>query len=257
MKNFYLFLLLFSFCAAPKIQGQEGFYIGVGLQGHGTFILNQNTYGYTLEPDYKVTLGINSSLKLGYMITEVSGIQFELGYTKAGQNYEDVFRINGNSTEVTKEIDLSYINLGLLYRMSLGAKKDAFNNTQNIRFSLVSGIQLGILNSANLEVVAGTNEITSFPVPGPLTPANIISYSYDERPNDDKDLFKTLDVGLIIQPGVDFYVMDRLFITTSLRTYFGFTDINAADFTAHPNYSASRNFNLGIRVGLGYNITYK
>ena len=255
---FSLMIVCFAFAS----NAQQGFFIGLDGQGHGSFILNQNSFGYNYEPDYKFTIGFGTALKLGYMINEMSGLQFELGYNKMGQNYSDNFtyRPQGATSNVTsqfdKNIDLSYITFGVMYRLTL-AKKDFFNNYQKVRFTFVGGLQMGVLSFADFKVAYGGVEQFNYPIAGILAGTNLVDYAYEAKPADDKDFFNKVDVGLVVQPGVDFYATERLFITLALRAYLGILDINADEYTLHPNYAASRNFNMGLRVGIGYNITYK
>lgn len=243
------------------VQAQKGMFLGASAHGGGSFIVNQNSYGFVRQPDYKITAGYGANFRLGYMISNVSGLQAEVGFQKGGQNYDDDFRFTGGSNEINfkKQIDMSCVTASLGYRMSFARKGHFSKKLQKARFSLVTGLEGYFLTGAKLKVLVNDIEYTNFPSTNNniieiiLNQAlNISNYDKYERPDNDKDFFQKVMLGLTIQPGFDYYFNRKFFINASLRNTLIVTDINADEYRKHDGYGASRKYNVGLQFGLGY-----
>lgn len=259
MKTFIKILLLLL--VVNIAQAQDGFFIGASGYGGSSFILNQNSYGITRQPDYKLTIGYGANLRLGYLITPVSGIQAEFGIQKGGQNYDDDFTFSTKTNPINfkKQIDLTFLTASIGYRMSFAKKKQFQRKMQKARFSLVAGLEGGFLVSASHTVYINDKEYDNFPsVENNIIqkilnqPVEVSNYKKYERPADEKDFFKKAFFGLTIQPGFDYYFNRHLFLNVSLRNSLIFSDINADEFRKHKGYSASRMYNIGLQLGIGY-----
>lgn len=242
-------------------QAQDGFFLGLSGHGGASFIINQNSYGFIRQPDYKLTAGYGGNFRLGYMITKVSGLQAEIGIQSGGQYYDDDFRFTGgtNSINFKKQIKMTYLTSSIAYRMSFAKKKHFSRQMQKARFSLVAGFEGGLLTSASHKVLINNQEYTNFPSVNDniieiiLNQAlNISNYDSYERPENDKDFFQKVFLGVTIQPGLDYYFNKNLFINVSLRNSLLLTDINADEYRKHDGYGASRKYNIGLQFGLGY-----
>lgn len=258
-----LFILL---CLLPILGfAQKGFYGGFAANGGTSVIFNQNLYGVkflyltsndkTFDPAHKLTIGYGATGKIGYNFIPPLGLQLEVGYQSAGQKYEDT---DGRDVLHKKDIHLSYITTGVYLRYTSIFRKNYYKQNQKVRLALTIGPRINILVNANQTYSLESEianlldlDLVDIAYPASNTPFYSTDYSFGKN-EDDKNLFKNLDVGLLAKIGVDIYPKKWFFISPTLVSYLSFTDINNKNFTSHRGYGQSRNFSIGFEIGVGF-----
>ncbi len=249
-------LLLYLLAASGLgVMAQQGFDIGVSGTFGASYILKQNNYG-TLDPftnavvreselAYKITWGGNGGVCLGYNITKHWGVQAEIQYDVAGQNYEDNFTgpaVIKNDTlgsarirvNVQRTVKLNYIQIPLMAKYTVG--KDKY------KFFACLGPQFGFRTYAYQQVK----------IDGNVYVPDSLNFTNAQR-------FQTFDVGIAVQAGGQFYATKHLYFDVALSAYQGIFDINGAVLRNlgwydknHVSYQKSYNFRGGIMVGIHY-----
>jgi outer membrane protein with beta-barrel domain len=256
-KNLLLFCLIVS--SVTYLPAQKDFEPGLDIGISGTFsasyILKQNNYG-TLDPftnavvreselAYKATWGGNGGVCLGYRITKNWGVQTEIQYDIAGQNYEDNFTgpavikndTLGSATQrvnVQRTVKLNYIQIPLMAKYTVGKSK--------YKFFACLGPQFGIRTYAYQQVK----------IDGNVYVPDSLNFSSAQR-------FQTFDFGIALQAGGQFYATKHLYFDIGLSAYQGVYDINGSVLRNlgwydknHLSYQKSYNFRGGIMVGIHY-----
>lgn len=237
---------------------QKGFHLGVSGTFNSTWILNQNNYG-TLEPfvqpyvkksemNYLATWGGNAGVVLGYNFTNNLGLQAELQYNVTGQKYKDNFEgpakvpvdtgivTLGSATErveVTRSIKLNYIQIPVMFKVIT-------NKGKKVKFFFCIGPQIGFRTAVSEEVKVG-------------------GIPYDRLALAPSEKFKTVDIGLAMQLGIEVFATDYLFIDIGLSTYGGLNDLNGKTLKDldwysknEVSYQKSYNFRAGLMAGVHY-----
>ena len=253
--------------STSSMWAQKGFYMGFAGNATASFILNQNTYGikfnFPKERDfqlaYKATVGYGGSLKIGYHFSQQWGIEVHAGYQSAGLNYEDTDQ-NNVVHRRTSEVD--YITFAIPFRYTSIFDRNKFKQEQKVRLGVIIGPQFGILvngtleYSLQLEDLVFDDEELDYPNDYLILPEISIydEVFYETGDQDDKDFYNSFDMGLLIQVGVDIYPKKWFYIQPMITSYIGLTDMNADAYRLHENYGASRNFNIGLTLGMGFYI---
>ncbi len=250
-----MLLMVWMVLMAMFLSAQQGFDLGVSGAFNTIFILKQNNYG-TLAPfsnavvrgsemAYKPTWGGNGGVCLGYKITKNWGIQAEVQYATAGQNYEDDFEgpatipqgtfggIN-ERVNVTRVVKLSYVQIPVMAKFTVG--KDKY------KFFACLGPQIGIRTSAYEQVK----------IAGYVYLPDSLNFTPGQK-------FQTIDVGFALQAGVQIYATPHLYFDLGASAYQGILDINGSELKDlgwydknHLSYQKSYNFRGGIMVGIHY-----
>lgn len=198
MKKFLLSILVIS-CGFFTVQAQKGFHLGLHGGGGLVYIMNQNNYGGP-EFEYSPKLGYMFGAEAGMNFIDHLGVQLEANYTRQGQNYEDKV----NNVAIFRDVTLKYTQFPVMLKYSGG--------NYMTRFSAMFGPYWGYLNSATLyykedQVVINEKEL-----------------------GDKQDItnrFEKWDMGLVLDLGSDFKLVDNFYLSTSLRFNYGLKDINA------------------------------
>lgn len=243
MKNLALFLVVVLFVFSSSLKAQKGKELIVGANGALTsvVIMNQNFYGEP-EVDYAPKMGYAASLSLGYHFSESIGILGEAQYSLLGQKYEGEQKMNGETYDVIRDIDLRYVNLPLFFKFSSGEKL--------VRFRFLVGPQVGILLEATQKYTRNGNKIGT-------TATDVDDNEFVTDANDITDRFDKFDFGMAADVGADFHVSDVVCFTAGLRANYGFRDLNARAYRIddlNGEYTPSHNVWGGFYFGIQYKI---
>jgi hypothetical protein len=249
-------ILLLLTALGSVAYSQQGFNIGASGCIAGTFIWRQNNYG-TLAPfanaevrqsemNYQFTLGGNGGLALGYNFTKNWGIQLEIQYATAGQNYVDnftgpatipegTFGTGGDRVNVQRVLKADYVQFPIMARFMTTKGKVA-------KFFLAAGILLAARTEAFEQVkVAGYSYLP-----------DSLNFTAAQR-------VQKFDVGLALQFGTDIYATDHLYFELGISGYEGLYDINGTSLQQlgwydknHVSYQKSHNAYAGLLVGVHY-----
>lgn len=249
---FFCFLF---FLFQTKAQS-KGFHLGASANFTSTWIINQNNFG-TLdgfnnrfaqgsELDYTITLGGGLGIDAGYNFSRRHGIQASLIYDKCGQKYHGTIyqetedRSDNFPVEVKRNVKLNYIKLPLLYKFELVPKRRSLSKKINYYFAV--GPQIGALLSVYEEVK----------IDYPGIPNNLAGVPESEK-------FRNIDVGLVLQNGLQYRVNKNTYLNAALNLYVGLIDINGATirdlayFSDNDvDYKPSHNFHASLNVGIHY-----
>jgi hypothetical protein len=245
-------LLLTSVLGAQSYEATR-FYLGGHVAGSFPWIINQNNYGLP-ELRYKPTPGFSGGLVAGMSFTSQHQIQLEVSYALLGQSYQD--NIFGGSIPIRKDIDLSYVQLPLMYRFGMKRSKDAMFYTDVTTFFFTAGIQPGFLVGQGIDWRVDDQAKTWEEVYDQFSDPGYGYSSILQAPSTTvSEQFKQFDLGAAGGFGVQRFFDERLLVSLELRTYFGLLDINGDDWKVpnrSGNYGASRNFSAGLRLNASY-----
>lgn len=249
MRHLILLFLVITNLNSLKAQHFE---VGGNLSLNTSWILNQNASKLLeavcpedpliigSEPGYAITLGYSIGAVAAYDSESFWSVGAELNYTKRGQNYKDSWINNGcgrgDINNFKRNFTLHYFEVPLIvkFRPRGNAKIKGYGEI---------GVQMGFLIGAKEKIsIAGENQVL------PLVAA--------------KSKVKTFDLGVVLGGGIDIEFTNNLYVNVGARTYFGFFDLNKGDaanfISANDNvYQASRNFSLGLNVGIHYIFDWK
>lgn len=241
-----LFFLLLSTIIICNASAQKGWYIGGFGQLNASYILNQNSYNYP-ELGYETTIGYGGNLGIGWNFNSELGFQWNAGITKGGQKYADEFKISKNVWEKNyKDVDLTYFHTGILFRYSPIFSRQEYVDDPKLKMVIMVGPQFDFLTKANVVYERGGAEI-GYPLPTPSLDYKAVS--------NDKELFQKFVVSGVVSLGIDYLVTEKFFLNAALRAEMGFNDINDKFYRRHDGYAASRIFNPGLQIGLGFYFT--
>jgi len=265
MKTLNLFIAvlvsgIFSIAANAQV------HLGITTAANATFVLDK---GLSEDPRYNATytynfapIGFNFGVDLG----RTFGISVESILSRQGQVYEliDV----ANQVKGERKIDLSYVNLPLLFRFMSGG-----NAGTRANFNI--GPQLSILTDAVESVSANSG---TFTIPDGVTPESIQndfpaaqingdgtysipdgSPSYKEVLTKEANDFKNTEFQIVAAFGLDIDLSRHLFLTTQIRANYSLTDMRNGDvIDAIKNGEGSdifgqrANLLVGLQIGLHY-----
>ena len=256
--------LILGVFATGMMHAQVGLHLGFHGQYNSTWILNQNNYELS-EMDYEYKLGPAGGVSLGYNWHQNFGAQLELNYAFMGQDYSDIVRDFSQSYNpdipnqlypvlTYRYVDLNYLQVPIMFKYMEGDSKDA------IKYHILGGLQLSYLLSADQkytadvyetdkqqdidQIIAPQSYVPDFKNAGGLTPQI--------------DYFNKVDLGVIVDIGVDIYVNDKMYFSPGLRGSFGFLDINSESTRelqpakGENIYKSSHNAFVGVVLGLNF-----
>lgn len=240
-----VWLLLMLLGGIMEAQAQKGFHIGTTTTLNGSFIVNQNNYETLDEVPaishsslaYRYTWGYNLGFAMGYNFNKKIGILTSITYNKGGQHYDDTFHPDPadypGAYHVTRRIDLSYIQIPVLFKYNFGPYKRKTN------IYAMAGPELGVLLKAQEQIW-----INGSPKEG-MQPAN--------------QKFRNIDFGIAVGTGVDYYILPQLYIEAGLLGYISVIDINSEYIQSenwfgnnNVKYKKSYNLHPGIDVGIHF-----
>lgn len=236
------------------------FYLGGHVAGSFPWIVNQSNYGLP-ELRYKPAPGFSGGLVAGMSFTSQHQVQIEVSYALHGQSYQE--NIYGGVFDMQKDIDISYIQVPLMYRFGMKRAKDAIFYKDVTTFFFTAGVQPGFLIAENIDWKLDEQNVTWEDL---YTQFSDPVYDYTnilQAPATSGNWYRHFDFGVAGGFGVQRFIKEKLLISLELRTYLGLLDINndkpdqAPDRTWRvPNrsnvYGASRNFSAGLRLNASY-----
>ncbi len=254
MKKTYTLLIALLIVGAARAQSYEAtrFYLGGHLAGSFPWILNQNNYGLP-ELRYKPSPGFSGGLVAGVSITSQHQIQLEVSYALLGQTYED--DIFGGSIPIRKDIDLSYVQMPLMYRFGMKRAKDAMFYTDVTTFFFTAGIQPGFLIGQGIDWKVEGEDKTWEEVYARFSDPSYGYSSILQAPSSGSKQYKSFDLGAAGGFGVQHFFNERLLLSVELRAYLGLLDINEDAWRVpnrSGNYGSSANFSAGLRLNASY-----
>lgn len=249
--HIYSLFLLILLLLAKNVHAQRGLMIQTGAAGGLSFIAAQNHYDNSnYQLNYQNTPGFSGSFGVGYGFRPDLGIMVEAGYQRIRQDYTNQFSpglgFQGPGVH-NKAMDLSYYQLGLYGRFSMSFVDDYVYDAK-LQGYIAAGFQLGWLGQAKMDYVLDGNVE---PYPSKIRPYVDEDYPYAPVAND-KDLFTPLAIAFALHVGLDWFIVDKLAISPSLRANASLTDINAKAYRKHEDYKASRYFFGGFFLGVSY-----
>ena len=228
------------------------FYLGGHLAGSMPWIINQNNYGLP-ELKYKPSLGFSGGMVAGVSFTSQHQLQLEVSYALLGQTYED--KIFGGSIPFRKDIDLSYIQLPIMYRFGMKRAQDAMFYTDVTTFFFTAGVQPSFLLAEGIDWTVDGEKQNWAQIRNEFSDP---SYGYStilQSPLTGGNFYTNFDFGVAGGFGVQRFFNERLLISLELRTYLGLLDINETQWRVlnrSGKYGASQNFSAGLRLNASY-----
>jgi hypothetical protein len=228
--------LLGCFILAASTFAQIGLYAGAGGGFNSVWILNQNTFGRDdRELNYEKKFGTVFGLRVGNNFTPNLGLSLEANLIQGGQKYTDVF---GNDETHVKDIRLNSVQIPLLLRYR------GYPFGSGAFFAI--GPYVSILNKAEVTYTINNEEVTNYPDGFAPEYAGM-------APADDKELFRSNEVGVLGELGIDIQAVEgKLFISPSIRVQYGLTDLNAEAYSVHDTYEPSHTAIGGFNLSLYY-----
>ena len=239
MKNYYkIVAAIVLLLSVNQVFGQ--FYMGFNGGYNATAILNQNNLGFQ-EPDYQFTTGPSFGGTMGFQISHNTGVRMDINYVKQGQLYKDEFW-DGN---LTKKIDLDYMQIPIMFEwLPFEDPNLVYLPARSPMFYMLSGVQFGFLLDAEIEQEwdGRQGDAPTYPV-------------------ENKDLYKSTDLAVVIEHGVQYFYDQRWFFNAGIRCVFGITDINESEYHIDDHlynylpvgeYEPSRNGTWGLNITVAY-----
>jgi hypothetical protein len=255
-----------AFSLYSTILFAQQIHLGVTTAVNATFVLDE---GLSEDPRYNATYTYNFApigFNFGVDFTRKFGLSLESIISKQGQIYEIVDAAEQVKGE--RKIDLSYVNLPLLFRFMSGG-----NAGTRANFNI--GPQLSILTDAVESVSAGGGTYT---IPEGVSAESIQTdfptaqinndgtYTIPEGSPSVKDIltkeandFKNTEFQIAASFGLDIDLSRHLFLTTQIRANYSVTDMRNGDvIEAIKNGEGSdifgqrANLLVGFQLGLHY-----
>ena len=192
MKKILLILVLFI--SVTTTYAQPGLRLGIKGSYYSTWLFNKNVSDRNASLDYASTFSTSFGAHVIFMLSETYGVGGEVNYSSHNQKYDGYTEGNANQT-FTNEVNLSYIDIPLMFRVS---------SPKGPYFDI--GPQISLMT--------GAKETFS------LDNSSLGSYS-------DKDViddFEGFGIGAVLGFGVDIKLTSNLNLTTGLRFGYMFTD---------------------------------
>jgi len=266
MKTFKLIALaLICYAFTVSLKAQQ-IHLGVTTAVNATFVLDEGLseyprynakYTYNFAP-----IGFNFGIDLGRKF----GISLESILSKQGQVYEILDAAEQIKGE--RKIDLSYVNIPLLFRFMSGG-----NAGTRANFNI--GPQLSILTDAVESVSA---EAGTYTIPDGVSPESVLNdfptaqingdgtYSIPEGSPSLKDImtkeandFDNTEFQIAAAFGLDIDLSKHLFLTTQIRANYSLTDMRNGDVIETIKngeggdlFGQRANLLVGIQIGVHY-----
>ena len=203
---------------ADEADRLRGFHLGLTAGVNYTDIKNPFD-----APDPEIDHVYNPELGLGllggYQFDDVFSVHIGVLYTPMGRQAEEVFRIQGEPVPIEKTVDLTYLQIPLLFRI---------NPTKSLTgFYAQAGLVYSLLQRAD---VVRNGEV-----------------------QDTDGLFRDQEIGMLAEIGPSLALNEQLYLTLGVRGYFGITDLNHEDLdTTGLLVGKSQNRALGLHLTLNY-----
>jgi opacity protein-like surface antigen len=179
-----------------------------GIKG-GLNVANQS-YSGEVSPSPSSIIGFHIGGFVEVKVSDKFSIQPELLYSTQGSEFDMTVNNNGIYYDTKNTFKLAYINIPVMFKYYAAEK-----------FSLQAGPQIGFLTSSKMETEVIGQSVTQ----------------------DVKDLFETVDFGLIIGAGYDFTKK----VSAGIRYNFGLANVAKTDDGSNDKIK-----NNVFSVSLGY-----
>jgi len=197
-----------------EANAQKGFSLSAKATPQLSFLQNKDDNDNSIL-DRKATFNTNFGIGAGYNFTERSGVGMDVLYSLQGQRYE----ING--VEIKQKVN--YVKVPVYFSYNGDASK-------TISFIGKVGPQASILADSKLTNKDG-----------------------DEINPDTKDRYKDVTFGAMAAAGAQFKLNKKLFLTTTTRFDYDFTNAEDDSYRYYPAGRAKTyNMTAGLEVGLKY-----
>lgn len=190
MKRILIVLLLGAF--VTSVQAQEGSRLGIKGAFNATWLFNKNVSDKNASLDYASSFGPSFGLQFISMFSEKYGISGEILFSSHNQKYDGDL---GNNVTYTNEVNLTYIDIPLLFRVATA-----------------SGPYFEI--GPQLSLLSGAKETFD------ISPGSIGDYS----DKDFKDDFNSFGISGVLGFGIDISLTDQWILSPGLRFAYMFTD---------------------------------
>lgn len=231
-------IIALLFCTG-NLMSQKQLYFGLGGTGLSSFITNQNNYHSGFEMDYAVTFGAAGNVNIGFDFSNHIGLKLEVGFANLGQKYEDTRMEYDTNVRYTRNIQLNYLQIPLLFKFRTGGEV--------VKFYVMAGPQLNYLLSATQKYLRN-DMVDNRPIPGSLEEIGKETIT---------DRYNSIDIIGRMDLGVDIQLASNLFLNAGMSMGYGFIDINASDWhypDSDDNYNPSHNIYGGLNVGINYTL---
>ena len=246
MRQFTIILLCICFNLA--LNAQKSIFapteVGLKLGFYSSTVFPEHNYGSGLN-QYLYTPANSIGVGLSWELKNRNFLVLDIEWSKQGQKHEDWKVANAPTYYFQKNIDLEYARFPFYYKNIINLEK------KNIDFYWLAGLYGAYLSKANITYIRG-GEVVDFVTA--MTEKN--DYA-DEiyQPTSLNDLFQSFDIGLVLGGGIQTLVNDKVIISCDVRMESGITDINDKDWRfphSINGYKASRNYLLGLKIGIAY-----
>lgn len=197
-----------------NVNAQQGLSLSVKATPQFSFLQNEDDNDNG-SIDNKATFNTNFGIGVGYNFTPKLGVGLDVLYSLQGQRRES------GGVETNEKVN--YLKIPVFFTYTADASKP-------VSFIAKAGPQLSVLTTAKLADNDG-----------------------DDIISDTKDRYQSATFGAVAGAGVQFRLQKNLFLTTSARFDYDFT--NAED-DSHASYNTGRaktyNMTTGLEVGLKY-----
>ena len=252
--------LIFSLCiivSSFAAKAQAGYHFGITMGVYNTWIIDKTLSD---DPNYDYpTFGNNKwrfspvGIEIGHNFSDNSGVQIEAIVAKQGQVF-DIVDVNDEKVG-TKEIDLTYIHLPLLFK--------AIGGENMVKFTFKLGPQVSFLRKGtDIEIFKEVATLrnnrgacqSEFLFPVITLPGEYICAS--TNPDDAPFGFNTIDLGIAFDLGVEVEIVAGFYVSALVRFNYGFFDIRDDEYIENieniTEYSPSNNAKGGFQFGVHY-----
>lgn len=254
-----LFILLGTHVSFSQVQ----IHLGATTAYNATFVLDK---GLSEDPRYSSTMTYNWApvgFNFGVDFGKTFGLSLESILSKQGQIYEIVDV--GKKVVGERKIDLSYVQLPLLFRFMSGGNAGA---RANFNF----GPQLSLLTDAS-EVMKYSASTQTFPAgttlpegatnpvenPDGTVTATVPALSPQEILSKKANDFKSAEFQIAAAFGIDIDLSKHLYLSTQIRANYSLTDMRNGDVidaikegNSSDIFGQRANLLVGLQLGVHY-----
>lgn len=259
-KIILLFFLGVSFLG--NAQDLKGFHIGVSVMPFHFWYQNKNfkNEDTKLKNDNTIINGFATGINSGYFFNNNWSINVGFEYANQINRFLRAYQSTTNSDGQTTDYFNSdnYEQTKLNYFKVPITVQYLFSSNRNIRFYISQGLQVSFLNNYEYKILqTNENGKQSVYIANPRT----ISQSGNLFPEQNMNKENQLDwynknvVGYVSNYGIKYSISDNLFLTSSLRFEYDFSNTDGKVFE-YKN-ATTHNIRTGIELALSYKFEKK
>lgn len=246
--NIYALTAIYFCLLSNTLSAQKSLFapseVGLRLGLHSSTVFFEHNYGLGLN-DFLPTTATTVGLSFGWKLRNKSFMMLEAELSQQGQKHEYWKVENDPAFYFQREIELAYVRLPFYYKHIYKTKKS------KLQFYYIGGIYTAILREADLSYFRGNRRVDFVTA---LTEKNEYANQI-YQPDSFNELFNWFDAGILLGWGFQIPIEDNLVFNCDISSSLGILDINDVDWRfEHPEfgYNASRNYLLGVKVGMAY-----